>query len=224
MSSPPAVTVTYYLEVVSSWCTWAEPAWAELKRRFNGQAEFRWKIAMMDATGMPKSRAQLEWFYRRSGTITRSPFMLNSAWFEDGWGSYPAPNLVAEAARTLGVVDDRVRLAIARAGVREGRRIGQWDVAVAAAAEASGLDATKLLEEARRPGTAARIEASGREFDALAVTQRPTFLFEHRPTGDRSILSGVWTVEPLAAVLEAMLADAVAVAAYAAHHGGVLAT
>jgi len=28
------VKVTYYLEVISSWCYWAEPAWAELKRRY----------------------------------------------------------------------------------------------------------------------------------------------------------------------------------------------
>ena len=41
------ITVTYYLEVISSWCHWAEPAWAELKRRYAGRAEFDWKIAQM---------------------------------------------------------------------------------------------------------------------------------------------------------------------------------
>lgn len=34
---PPAVTVTYYVEILSSWCHWAEPAWAELKQRYAGR-------------------------------------------------------------------------------------------------------------------------------------------------------------------------------------------
>ena len=31
--------ITYYLEVISSWCYWAEPAWADLKRRYAGRVE-----------------------------------------------------------------------------------------------------------------------------------------------------------------------------------------
>ena len=34
--------ITYYLEVVSSWCHWADPMWAELRERYAGRAEFRW--------------------------------------------------------------------------------------------------------------------------------------------------------------------------------------
>jgi len=102
--------VTYYLEVISSWCYWAEPAWAELKRRYAGRVEFGWKLALMDASGLPVSRNQCEWFYRRSGTITRSPVMLNSGWFEPGQKEYLAPNLVAEAAKDFGITDDRARL------------------------------------------------------------------------------------------------------------------
>ena len=77
------LTVTYYLDVISSWCFWAEPAWAELKKRHDGKVEFQWKIALLDKTGLPISRAQEEWFYRRSGTIMRSPFMLSSAWYDE---------------------------------------------------------------------------------------------------------------------------------------------
>ena len=76
--------ITYYLEVISSWCYWAEPAWAELRRRYADRADFEWKIALMDSSGLPVSREQCDWFYRRSGTITGSPFMLNSGWFEAG--------------------------------------------------------------------------------------------------------------------------------------------
>src|SRR2546422_1022613 len=123
--------VTYYLEVLSSWCFWAEPAWAEVTRRFAGKAEFGWKLALMDASGLPKSRAQCDWFYRRSGTIMRSAFMLNSGWFEPERTEYLAPNLVAEAAKDFGVTDDRVRLAIARAALVDGRKVGRWEEAVA---------------------------------------------------------------------------------------------
>src|ERR1051325_587802 len=117
-----SVRVTYYLEVTSSWCYWAEPAWAELRRRYAGQpVEFDWKIALLDAGALPKSRAQAEWFYRRSGSIMRSPFMLNSGWLDPDIKEYLVPNYVAEAAKDLGVQDDRVRLAIAHAAVREGK-------------------------------------------------------------------------------------------------------
>jgi len=30
------LTVTYYLDVISSWCFFTEPAWAELKKRYEG--------------------------------------------------------------------------------------------------------------------------------------------------------------------------------------------
>ena len=72
------ITVTYYLDVISSCCYWAEPAWAELKKRYQDRVEFQWKIALMDRSGLPTSHEQHEWFYRRSGMIMRSPFMLRS--------------------------------------------------------------------------------------------------------------------------------------------------
>jgi hypothetical protein len=136
--------VTYYLEVISSWCYWAELGWAELKQRYAGRVEFEWKLALMDASGLPLSRNQCEWFYRRSGTIMRSPFMLNSGWFEPGLKEYLAPNLVAEAAKEFGVTDDRARLAIARAALREGRKVGNWAESAAVAAAATGLDAAAV--------------------------------------------------------------------------------
>src|SRR3954467_10576203 len=98
------ITVTYFLDVISSWCFWAEPTWAELKRRYEGNVQFRWKIALMDASGLPTSRAQEEWFYRRSGMIMRSPFIVSGAWSEPILPKYLAPNLIAEAARDFGVM------------------------------------------------------------------------------------------------------------------------
>ena len=43
------IRITYYLDVASSWCFWAEPAWAALKDRYAGRVDFDWKIALMDA-------------------------------------------------------------------------------------------------------------------------------------------------------------------------------
>src|SRR5208283_4175311 len=95
--SSMGVKITYYLEVISSWCYWVEPAWAELKLRYAGKAEFNWKIAQMPVEAYPASKDQAEWFYRRSGTIMRSPFMLTAGWFEPGIKQWVVPNLVAEA-------------------------------------------------------------------------------------------------------------------------------
>jgi len=69
----------------------------------------------MDASGLPKSRAQEEWFYRRSGMMNRSPFMLRTDWYEPVLSEYLVPNLMAEAARDLGMKDDKVRVALADA-------------------------------------------------------------------------------------------------------------
>src|SRR5262249_4252910 len=126
--------ITYYLEVSSSWCYWAEPAWAELKHRYEGKVEFGWKIAQMPAEGYPVSNSHCDWFYRRSGSIIRSSFMLNSGWWEPEINQFLVPNLVAEAGRDFGVNDDRIRLALAHAGMRDGKKIGRWDVAASIAA------------------------------------------------------------------------------------------
>jgi predicted DsbA family dithiol-disulfide isomerase len=214
------VKVTYYLEVISSWCFWVEPAWVELKQRYEGRAEFGWKIAQMPADAYPVSKSQCEWFYRRSGSIVRSPFMLNSGWLEPEIKAYLMPNLVAEAARDLGVTDDRARLAIANAGMRDGKKVGRLEVAVQVVSEATGLDKGKLTERAKSAEVANRCEATTKEFHALQVTQRPTFLIENG-IGDRAMFSGVARIEPLAAAIEALLADEAAYASWLAHFGSV---
>ncbi len=210
--------VTYYLEVMSSWCHWAEPAWAELKRRYAGQAEFTWKIALMPAEAFPVSQNQCDWFYRRSGSIARSPYMLNSGWLEPERKPHLVPNYVAEAARDLGITDDSVRLALSRAAMLEGRKIGRWDVAVAVAAAAGPLDAGQLLKRSQSPEVASRAAATTAEFHALQVTQRPTFLIENS-IGDRAVFSGIVRPEPLSTAIDALLADQAAYVSWKAHFG-----
>jgi len=212
------VKIAYYLEVTSSWCYWVEPTWAELKRQYEGKVQFEWKIAQMPAEAYPRSKSQCEWFYRRSGSIMRSDFMLNSSWFEPEIKQYLVPNYVAEAARELGITDDRVRLGIAHAAVREGQKIGRWEVAGEIAAKAGKLELANLLARAKSAEVAARTEATTAEFHALQVNQRPTFLIENA-IGDRAVFSGIVKLEPLAVAIDALVADEAAYASWKAHFG-----
>jgi predicted DsbA family dithiol-disulfide isomerase len=213
------VKIIYYLDVTSSWCYWAEPAWAELKQRYAAKpVEFSWRIALLDETALPTSKAQSEWFYRRSGSIARSPFMLNAGWFEAGQKEYLLPNAVAEAAKDFGVTDDRVRLAIATAALRDGQKVLAAKICAAVAAKASGLDAKKLLARAQSPEAEKRVRAATAEFHALQVTQRPTFVLASN-IGDRAVFSGLTKAAPVAAAIDAMLEDAAAYASHAAHFG-----
>jgi predicted DsbA family dithiol-disulfide isomerase len=218
VSEAVRITVTYYLDVISSWCYWAEPAWAELKQRYQDRVDFQWKIGLMDSSGLPTSHEQHDWFYRRSGTLMRSAVMLRSDWISPGFSEYLAPNCIAEAARDLGVTDDRVRLAIAHAGLREAKKIGEWDVSAEAAARAGGLDPKKLLDRARSDEVEKRIRTDTATFHSLQVTQRPTFVLDSE-IGDRAVFSGFAKAGPMAAALDSMLDEAEAYISFAAHFG-----
>jgi predicted DsbA family dithiol-disulfide isomerase len=212
------ITVTDYLDVVSSWCFWSEPTWAELKKRYVGRVEFQWKIALMDPSGLPTSREQEQWFYRRSGMMMRSPFMLNTDWYDPSLPEWLAPNCVAEAAKDFGFTDDRVRLALANAALREGKKVSDWQIATEIAVVAGNIDRKKLLELARSGEIEKRVRTSTAEFHALQITQRPAFLIDTE-IGDRAVFSGVVKLEPLTATLDSMLDDAAVYAAHRAHFG-----
>jgi predicted DsbA family dithiol-disulfide isomerase len=210
--------VTDYLDVVSSWCFWSEPTWRELKKRYGDRVTFQWKIALMDQKALPTSREQEGWFYRRSGMLMRSPFMLRTDWYDPSLPEWLPPNCVAEAAKDFEITDDRVRLALAQAALREGKQVGEWEVAGQIGAYAGKIDKNKLLERAKSPAIETRVRASTAEFHALQVTQRPTFVIDTE-IGDRAVFSGIVKLKPLAAVLDSVLEDAAAYAAHAAHFG-----
>ena len=212
--------VTYYLEVISSWCHWVEPVWADLKTRYAGRAEFDWKIALMQKEDFPVSRNQADWFYRRSGgTVMRSPVMLNSGWFQEGpHSNYENASLVAEAAKDFGFSDDTVRLALSHAAVIDGLKVGDIAVAASVGAKASGVPVRKLRTRAESAAVKARVEASTADFHSHRITQRPAFVIEDA-IGDKAVFSGLVRLEPLVATIEAMLADTAAYAAHRAHFG-----
>jgi predicted DsbA family dithiol-disulfide isomerase len=210
--------MTNYLDVISSWCYWAIPAWQELQERYRDSVDFRWKIALMDKAALPPTRELTEWYYRRSGMLMRSPVMLNAGWVEPGAAEYLAPNCTAEAARDFGVEDDRVWLGLIKAELLEGQKIARWELSGEIAARAAGLDAARLIERARSPEIEARVRQSTAEFHALQVTQRPTFVIDS-PIGDRAVFSGFAKAVPMAATIDAMLDDIVGYRAHAAHFG-----
>ncbi|AOS43242.1 DSBA-like thioredoxin domain protein [Lacunisphaera limnophila] len=212
--------ITYYVEVLSSWCHWVEPVWVELKRRYAGRAEFEWKIALMRPEDFPASLAQCEWFYQRSGgTVMHSPYRLNSGWFEAARkGDYTAPNLVAEAAKDFGFTGDEIRLAIAHAALREGQKVGDLATAVKVAAKAGRMEVKKLQKAAESNLVKDRVATSTADFLAHQLTQRPAFVLTDA-IGDKAVFSGLVQLEPLAATIDAMLADTAAYAAHKVHFG-----
>jgi predicted DsbA family dithiol-disulfide isomerase len=212
------ITVTDYLDVVSSWCFWSEPTWAELKKRYDGRVQFQWKIALMDPVGLPTSREQEQWFYRRSGMLMRSPVMLNTDWYDASLKEWLPPNAVAEAAKDFGITDDRVRLALSYAALREGKKVSDWNVCAEIAAAAGKIDKKKLLEAAQSSAVEKRLRASTAEFHGMQITQRPTFVVDTE-IGDRAIFSGLVRLEPIAATIDGMLDDAIGYAAHKAHFG-----
>jgi predicted DsbA family dithiol-disulfide isomerase len=129
-----------------------------------------------------------------------------------------APNCVAEAAKDFGFTDDRVRLALAQAALREGKEIADWNVAAQTGAEAGGIDTEKLLERAKSAEIEQRVRASTAEFHTLQITQRPAFVIDTE-IGDRAVFSGVIKLEPLTATIDSMLDDAAVYAAHEAHFG-----
>src|SRR5262249_557358 len=150
-----------------------------------GRVQFQWKIALMDPSGLPTSREQEQWFYRRSGMMMRSAFMLSTEWYDPNLPEWLAPNCIAEAGKDFGFTDDPVRLALSRAALREGKKIAEWDVSAEIGAEAAGIEAGKLRERAKSPAIEKRIRASTAEFLALQITQRPAFVIDTE-IGDRA--------------------------------------
>ncbi len=212
--------VTYYLEILSSWCHWAEPAWDEIKARYAGRVNFAWRIALMNPPDFPKSRAECDWYYQRSGgTTVHSSHRLHSGWLEPArQGDYRAPNLVAEAGRDFIGEEDCLRRALSEAALRDGRRIGDLAVAVEIGAMVLKVAPAELQARAESSEVHSRVENSTARFHAHQINQRPSFILEN-DIGDKVVISGLWVAAPLSATIDAMLADSQAYAAHRTHFG-----
>jgi predicted DsbA family dithiol-disulfide isomerase len=197
------VKLVYYVDVLSSWCLVADGALDEVRKSFGPQVDIEWRIgALRDPFGYTPE--QLAWYYKRTAAITGT--RLNPVWLKgpadgSGWA-----NLAAEAARSLGRVDDSVRLAIARGCMLDGKRACEREIAAAIACEAGKLDRAALDRAMDDPATAARINTSTEAFNALGVSVRPTFVLTSG-IGDSTVLSGCWRAETLVACIRALLDD-----------------
>jgi len=87
------------------------------------------------------------------------------------------------------------------------------------AARGGGLNGKKPRARAGSPEIAARIQATTAEFSAHQIDQRPAFVLTD-DIGDKAVFSGLVRIEPLAATIDAMLADQAAYAAHRVHFGG----
>lgn len=210
------VRLTYYLDVLSSWCLVAEPALGRLRQECGERLAYDWRIAILfEKQAMGYSRETCDWYYSRTASISGTK--LNAAWRESVADTTVPANLAAEAARALGVSDDRVRLALARAAMNDGKKLARRDVATEIAARASGLDPAALERAMDDPATMARIDAATAEFEALGGTMRPTFVMRN-DIDDLTVLSGLYRYESLSACFQEMWHAADGVARFNAAH------
>ncbi|MEM8868572.1 MAG: disulfide bond formation protein DsbA [Verrucomicrobiota bacterium] len=210
------VKVTYFLDVVSSWCRYVEPVWKSLIEDYGTAVAFDWEVALIPKAGLPGSAEEEDGYYRRSGVMTKQPVMLNSAWVEPELDSYLAPNLVPVACRELGVAGDVVRLAIADAAMVDGLKVGQLEVSAKVAASVCDFSVEAILEKASSVEVEALVQASTELFHSFGLNQRPAFYLES-VIEDRAIFSGLIQKEPLEVTLRAMIEDVKSYRAWAAH-------
>ena len=197
------IELVYHVDVLSSWCLIAEDALARVRQTHGDAIACDWRIAPL-REAFDYTPEQLRFYYQRTHRVTG--VMLNPAWLESTSDGSRWANLAAEAARGLGCADDRVRIALARAAMIDGRRACDRAVAIDVASAASGLSSAAIERAMADPATAARIEASRAEFARLGVNVRPTFVVRNA-VGDISVLSGCWRFEPLSAAVQAHIDD-----------------
>ncbi len=203
------VIVNHYLYILSTWCLVAEEAIGRMRERFGSSISYDWHIACTDyETNTQLTLAQLEFYYARLEVATGQHMTTN--WWYEGY-DWLVPDRMTIAARRLGVTDNSVRLALSNAGLREGRRITMPDVALKVAAEAGALRTDSLRKAFDEPQTVIELFRQSSEFRDSGVSLRPALVISN-DLGDRIILSGIWTEEPIMSAVEALLRDEVSYA------------
>jgi len=198
---PPMVKLFYYLDVMSSWCFYAEPHLERLRAKYGTRLSYDWRISLV--RDLPVGREQVDWYYKRSGSV--SGMHLNPDWCQGSYTSLDA-NLAAEAARELGFNDDRARLALARAALVQGMPVYHKAIAADVVAAVTGVEPEKILALMDDEKVIERVRQSDAEFAAFQIDQRPAFVLRSS-IGDTAIFSGIWALEPLDATIGAMLSD-----------------
>ena len=210
--------LTYFFDVCSCWCALADDALASVRGRYGVRIRVDWKIALINngepmVAGLPQEL----WYYDRCEAATGRRF--NHHWMEKPGQSTFVPNAVIYAARKLGK-GPQVHNAVKTAGLERGEPILRREVALDVAVGASGLDRHLLATAMDDPVTRAEISAWTAEFNSYRIDQRPAFVLRSA-IGDTAILSGLYRPEPIAAAIDAMIADEDAYDRFAATHDSI---
>ncbi|HEY8312881.1 MAG TPA: DsbA family protein [Candidatus Baltobacteraceae bacterium] len=198
MSEP--LKITYYFDVLSQWCYFADRALDDVRREFGDRIDLSFKVKLInDGEPLAYSPAQLEAIYGRSKAV--SGIETTAAWLRPGDSSLYA-NLVVEAVRGLGGDAERTRRRLSRAALEEGVRVGTFETALQAGAEHSGYDAETLAQRMREAEH--RVRETTAEFHALPVEVVPALILRNA-IGDTAILSGLFERDTFATVVREML-------------------
>jgi predicted DsbA family dithiol-disulfide isomerase len=211
------VTIEYFIDTCSSWVYLARETITRLRVAFGDRAEFTWRIALLDRSeALGYTPDSMDWYYRRSHALAGEK--LDPHWIVNRETGSLEANLVVEAARELGIHDDRAWLAIARETMGNGQPIASFVGAADTVAATCGIDADRLVDAAQSAVVRDRIEASTKRFHELALPQRPAFVLRSA-IDDEARFCGLIDYDPMALTIEAMLRDEERSAAYTRTHG-----
>ena len=207
--------LTYFFDVCSMWCALADEVLAGIQKRYGDRVPITRKIALInDGAPMAAGLEQEQWYYQRCEATTGRRF--DHRWIEKRGQLTWLPNALIYASEKLGY-GDKVHEALKVAGLTRGEPILRRDVALQIAVSATGASHAELENALDDPETSKNISASTAEFNAFAVTQRPTFVIRSE-IEDTAIFSGIYRAEPILAAIDAMIADENAYSQYAATH------
>jgi len=211
------VTIEYFIDTCSSWVYLARETITRLRMAYGDRAAFTWRIALLEkSSALGYTPDTMDWYYRRSHSIAGEK--LDPHWIVDGTTGSLEANLVVEAARELGIDDDRAWLAVAQAAMGAGRQVASFVGAADTVAQACGIDADRLVDLAQSAVIRDRIEASTKRFHDLGLSQRPAFVVRNA-IDDEVRFSGLIAYEPIALTIETMLGDAAGYLAFARANG-----
>lgn len=206
----------YYLDVLSSWAFAAEGPLARLRQTLGDQLDYEWRLAYLFGGGpMGYGVALSDWYYARNKTITGVTF--NGAWRESADDTTWWADLAAQAARDLGFTDDKVRLALSRAAMIDGKHLGRRDVAIEVAVQSTGLPAKDIERAMDDPATADHLRETTEQFGKLGVAMQPAFVMRS-DIADMAVLSGLVRYETLWSCADEMLDASRKYAEYGERH------
>lgn len=197
------VHMIYYVDVLSSWCHVADHALERVRSKYGDDLDVEWRVAQLFEFGaLPFTREQLQWYYARTAQV--SGIQMSAQWHDSPHTTTVYANEAAEAARMLGANGDALRLALSRAALIDGKPLGHREAVVAEAARLAGLEPAELSRTMETDDVKARIRQTTREFEDLALTQRPSFVMRST-INDLAVFSGLYTFESFDAVVGEMI-------------------